>query len=271
MQQAGGGGGNAGAGAGSGSGSGAAAGGGAGGGGELAGQPGGGFAPSNDPNAQPPQPLGEGIRININFAPRAVLRAIMPEAAIPDPVIDAIVRYRNEVDPEAEEAAENTSTTSDAYSFGGLELGEEQKLRFFATVEDLEQVEEFANLPDPQVKTDFKSFCTTKSDVFSVHLATMFRRSEENRVFVMLRSRAIVMRMDDGENGKLYPVVRYEERHGMRVQASDLQDDPNNRAQDLTMQYSTMDQFAQEDRAWNPFLVDFYLPKWQRDQLMNRR
>ena len=195
----------------------------------------------------------------------------MPEAAIPDPVIDAIVRYRNEVDPEAEEAAENTSTTSDAYSFGGLELGEEQKLRFFATVEDLEQVEEFANLPDPQVKTDFKSFCTTKSDVFSVHLATMFRRSEENRVFVMLRSRAIVMRMDDGENGKLYPVVRYEERHGMRVQASDLQDDPNNRAQDLTMQYSTMDQFAQEDRAWNPFLVDFYLPKWQRDQMMMRR
>ena len=272
MQQAGGGG-NAGVGGSSGAGApaGSGASGGAGGGSELAGQPGGGFAPSTDPNAPPPQPLGEGIRININFAPRAVLRAIMPEAAIPDPVIDAIVRYRNEVDPEAEEAAENTSTTSDAYSFGGLELGEEQKLRFFATVEDLEQVEEFANLPDPQVKTDFKSFCTTKSDVFSVHLATMFRRSEENRVFVMLRSRAIVMRMDDGENGKLYPVVRYEERHGMRVQASDLQDDPNNRAQDLTMQYSTMDQFAQEDRAWNPFLVDFYLPKWQRDQMMMRR
>ena len=272
MQQAGGGG-NAGVGGSSGAGApaGSGASGGVGGGSELAGQPGGGFAPSTDPNAPPPQPLGEGIRININFAPRAVLRAIMPEAAIPDPVIDAIVRYRNEVDPEAEEAAENTSTTSDAYSFGGLELGEEQKLRFFATVEDLEQVEEFANLPDPQVKTDFKSFCTTKSDVFSVHLATMFRRSEENRVFVMLRSRAIVMRMDDGENGKLYPVVRYEERHGMRVQASDLQDDPNNRAQDLTMQYSTMDQFAQEDRAWNPFLVDFYLPKWQRDQMMMRR
>ncbi len=269
MQQAGG---NGGAGSGAGAGAaGAGAGAGAGGGNALAGQPGGGIAPSNDPNAQPPQPLGEGIRININFAPRAVLRAIMPEAAIPDPVIDAIVRYRNEVDPEAEEAAETAPTTSDPYSFGGLELGEEQKLRFFSTVEDLEQVEEFANLPDPQVKADFKSFCTTKSDVFSVHLATMFRRSEENRVFVMRRSRSIVMRMDDGEDGKLYPIVRYEERHGMRVQASDLQDDPNNRVQDLTMQYSTMDQFAQEDRAWNPFLVDFYLPKWQRDQMMMRR
>jgi hypothetical protein len=31
-----------------------------------------------------------------------------------------------------------------------------------------------------------------------------------------------------------------------------------------------MDAFAQEDRAWNPFLVDFYLPKWQREQLLTR-
>ena len=274
MGSSGAGGGNAGAGnAGAGSAGGNAAGGSGGGsgGGAPAGQPGGGFAPPTDPNASPQQPMGEGIRININFAPRSVLRAIMPEAAIPDSVIDAILRYRNEVDPEAQDAAETGSTTSDPYAFGGLELGEEQKLKYFATVDDLDQVEEFANLPDPQVKTDFKSFCTTKSDVFSIHLATMFRRNEENRVYVMRRARSIVMRVDDGAEGKLYPVVRYEERHGMRVQASDLQDDPNNRVQDMSMQYVGMDQFAQEDRAWNPFLVDFYLPKWQRDQLMNRR
>lgn len=237
----------------------------------TAGQPGGGFAPPADPNAPPQQPLGEGIRININFAPRPVLRALMPEAAIPDSVIDAILRYRNEVDQEAQEAAETGSTTSDPYAFGGLELGQEQKLRFFATVDDLDQIEEFANLPDPQVKTDFKSFCTTKSDVFSVHLSTMFRRNEEHRIYVLRRCRSIVMRMDDGEAGKLYPVVRYEERHGLRVQASDLQDDPNNKMQDMTTQYSLMDEFAQEDRAWNPFLIDFYLPQWQRDQLMSRQ
>ncbi len=236
-----------------------------------AGQPGGGFAPPADANAPPQQPLGEGIRVNINFAPRAVLRAIMPEASIPDAVIDAILRFRNEVDTEAQDAAETGSTTSDPYVFGGLELGEEQKLRFFESVDDLDQIEEFANLPDPQLKSDFKSFCTTKSDVFSVHLATMFRRSEENRVYVLRRSRSIVLRQDDGEAGKLHPIIRYEERHGMRVQASDLQDDPNNRVQDMTQQYALMDQFAQEDRAWNPFLVDFYLPKWQRDQLLAYR
>lgn len=259
---------------GGGSGSGGAGGAGGSGGsgsGGGAGQPGGGFAAPTDPSAPPQQPIGEGIRININFAPRPVLRAIMPEAAIPDSVIDAILRFRNEVDTEAQEAEQAGTTTSDPYAFGGLELGEEQKLRFFETVDDLDQIEEFASLPDPQVKSDFKSFCTTKSDVFSVHLATMFRRSEENRVYVLRRSRSIVLRQDDGETGKLYPIIRYEERHGLRVQASDLQDDPNNRVQDMTQQYALMDQFAQEDRAWNPFLVDFYLPKWQRDQLLSNR
>jgi hypothetical protein len=32
-----------------------------------------------------------------------------------------------------------------------------------------------------------------------------------------------------------------------------------------------MDQFAQEERAWNPFLVDFYLPKHQREQFYQPR
>lgn len=242
----------------------------AGAGGTGAGAPGGGLAPPTDPNAPPPQPLGEGIRVNVNLAPRAVLRALMPVAAMPDSVIDAIVRYRNEVDPEAQEA-EQSSTDTSAYDFGQLELGEEPKKKVFATVDDLDQVEEFANLADPQVKADFKLFCTTKSDVFSIHLATMFKRNEENRVFVMRRARSIVLRQDDGEAGKLYPLVRWEERHGLRVQAPDSQDDPDHKFQDFAMQYSEMDSFAQEDRAWNPFLVDFYLPKWQREQLMTRR
>ena len=30
--------------------------------------------------------------------------------------------------------------------------------------------------------------------------------------------------------------------------------------QDFGQSYLEMDQFAQEERAWNPFLIDFYLP-----------
>ena len=42
----------------------------------------------------------------------------------------------------------------------------------------------------------------------------------------------------------------------------DLQDE----ALDLSLTYANMDQFAQEERAWNPFLIDFYLPKSLREQ-----
>ena len=58
---------------------------------------------ANDPNAPPPQPIGEGIRININFASRPVLRALFPQAKIPDEVIEAILKWRNEDDPESQD------------------------------------------------------------------------------------------------------------------------------------------------------------------------
>jgi len=215
-----------------------------------------------DPNAPPPPPVGQGIRININFAPRAVLRALMPPGKFPDTVVDAIIRWRAEEDP----AEKDKQKASDPYDYGDLKLGDEAKRRFFKSVDDLEQIEEFAGLPDPEVKADFKTFCTTTSDVFSVHLATMFKRNEENRVFVLRRARSVLMRIDDGGEGKLYPIVRFEERHGLRVMSPDVPDDVSN----LSAHYMDMDSFAQEERAWNPFLIDFYLPKWQRDQFLRR-
>jgi len=212
----------------------------------------------SDPNAPPQQPIGEGIRININFASRPVLRSLFPVDKVPDLVIDAIIRWRNEEDPEAADEEEAVS----AYDFGELELGDQIKKRFFETPADLEEIPEFENLPDAELKADFQRFTTTKSDVFSIHLATLFLRNEENRAFVMRRARSVVVRLDDGADGTLYPIVRLEERNGLRVVAPDLQDDEP----DLQFVYSEMDMFAQEDRAWNPFLIDFYLPKSEREQ-----
>ena len=54
-------------------------------------------APQLDPDAPPEQPMGEGIRVNINLAPRAVLRGLFPPEQVPDLVIDAIIRWRSEV------------------------------------------------------------------------------------------------------------------------------------------------------------------------------
>jgi hypothetical protein len=221
-----------------------------------------GNAAQADPNAPPPPPVGQGIRININFAPRAVLRALMPPGKFPDAVVEAIIRWRSEEDP----AEKDKAKASDPYDYGDLKLGDETKRRFFKSVDDLEQVEEFASLADPEVKADFKTFCTTTSDVFSVHLATMFKRNEENRVFVLRRARSVLMRIDDGGEGKLYPIVRFEERRGLRVMSPDVPDDVSN----LSTRYLDMDSFSQEERAWNPFLVDFYLPKYQREQFLRR-
>ncbi len=219
-----------------------------------AGQPGAG---ANDPNAPPPQPIGEGIRININTAPRAVLRALFPQDRIPDLVIDAILRFRNEVDESQEGEA-----PADTSQFGDIRLGEEQKRKVFQEVSDLENITEFANLPDPELKAEFQLALTTRSDVFSIHLASMFRRNDENRVFVLRRARSIVVRQDNGSDGYLLPLVLQEERRGLRVMAVD---NPIHYL-DLGFVYNEIDQFAQEERAWNPFLVDFYLPKHQREQ-----
>ncbi|HEU4417928.1 MAG TPA: hypothetical protein VFT55_03260, partial [Planctomycetota bacterium] len=85
--------------------------------------------------------------------------------------------------------------------------------------------------------------------------------------YVLRRARSIVLRLDDGADGKIVPLVPFEERVGLRVQPVDLQEEQV----DLSTVYSQMDQFAQEERAWNPFLVDFYLPKHQREQFYQPR
>jgi hypothetical protein len=209
----------------------------------------------------PPQPDGLGILVNVNTASRPVLRSLLPPDRFPDRVLDAIIKHRNEVDEEATEK-ESEQQTTERDDFGDIKLGENVKRKFFATVDELEQVEEFAKLPDPEMKAEIKKALTTKSEVFSIHIATLFKRSEEDRVYVLRRARSIVLRVDDGSEGKIVPLVPFEERKGLRLQPVDLQDE----YVDRSFQYSEMDRFAQEDRAWNPFLVDFYLPKHQREQ-----
>lgn len=211
----------------------------------------------NDPNAPAPQPEGEGIRININTATRPVLRALFPIEKIPDLVLDAIIRYRNE-----EEEPDPDAPVPDTSDFGDLQLGEQKKYKFFATVSDLEQIPEFASLPDPELKADFQKLLTTKSDVFTIHLAALQKINEETHTYRMRRARSIVVRRDNGSDGYLHPLVLREDRHGVRVMPVDQQESYI----DLQAVYYQMDQFAQEERAWNPFYIDFWLPQTQRQE-----
>jgi hypothetical protein len=238
-------------------------------------QPSGGNA-GNQSGAQPggaeqppPQPDGLGILVNINTAPRQVLRALLPSDRMPDRVLDAIIKYRNEVDEEATKAETEQAGGTELSDFGSgsMRLGAQQKRKVFVTLADLEKIEEFAKLPDPQMKADFQAALTTKSEVFSIHLASLFKRNEDKRIYVLRRARAIVVRVDDGADGKIVPLVPFEERTGLRVMPIDIQPD----APDLSPVYNEMDEFAQEDRAWNPFLVDFYLRKDVRDNFYRPR
>jgi hypothetical protein len=210
--------------------------------------------------------MGEGIRVNINTAPRPVLRALFPPEKLPDRVLDAIIKYRNERDETAEEGAAEQQGRTDTRDFGDLRLGEDTKRKIFPTPADLEQVQEFKDLPDPDFKAEFLRAITTKSDVFSIHLAALYKRNEENRVYVLRRARSIVQRLDNNGEGAIRKLVPWEERKGLRLQPIDLQE---NRP-DLAYLYGELDQFAQEDRVWNPFLIDFYLPKQQRDEFYRR-
>eukprot|EP00904_Undaria_pinnatifida_P001903 jgi/Undpi1/11713/HiC_scaffold_37.g14008.m1 len=203
---------------------------------------------------------GLGTRININTAPRAVLRCLFDRSELPDLVIDAILRYRNELDEDAAEAASEDSTTED-YS-GDVDLGVTEPKQIFTAVEDLEQVQEWANLGDPTIKDRFYELCGVRSDVFTVHMAAVYKRSDAKRIYVMRRTASVMMRLENAESGYLHPIVLLEERRGLRIKGQDF---PDEAGDDLLYGiYSEMDTFAQEERAWNPFLPEFYLPDDKR-------
>lgn len=195
-----------------------------------------------------------------------MLRSLFSAERVPDRVIDGILKYRNEIDEEAMTAAEEQTGGTEVTDFGDMQLGAEKKLKVFETIADLDKVEEWKGFADADAKTEFQSALTTKSEVFAIHVVPLFKRSEENRIYVMRRARSIVLRVEEGD-GSIVPIVPFEERVGLRVLPVDLQDD----MLDLTVTYSEMDRFAQEERAWNPFLVDFYLPKSLREQFYTGR
>ena len=61
------------------------------------------------------------------------------------------------------------------------------------------------------------------------------------------------------------PLIPFEERIGLRVKPVDMQEEM---LLDFTDRYMDMDQFSREERAWNPFLIDFYMPQDVREEFV---
>jgi hypothetical protein len=218
-------------------------------------------ANARDPN-EPAEIIGQGIRINVNTAPRAVLRCLFDRGELPDTVIEGILRFRNE---EEEDDGSGTDGGVPSDYLGDIRDGSSVRRKMFKTVEEIEDnVPEFKNLPDPEIKERFLELLTTKSDVFTVHLASMYKRNEETRTYVLQRERSVIVRIDDGETGITFPIILHEQRNGMRVMAPDILE---NDLLSVSSRIAEMDNFSQEERAWNPFYLDFYRPRHEREQL----
>ena len=97
----------------------------------------------------------------------------------------------------------------------------------------------------------------TPAAAFSIHVAAMVKRSEEQRVYVIQRRRQIVMRLEGSEEPILVPLVPLETRSGLRIKPVDFPEDEDARLAQL----DEMDTFSREEREWNPFYLEFYLPR----------
>jgi hypothetical protein len=116
-------------------------------------------------------------------------------------------------------------------------------------------VPEFANLSDQKIKDKFLDLVTTQSDVFSIHMACLYKRSEERKMFVMTRRTSVVVRLEGEESTRLFPIIRLERRQGLRVVVVDF---PDEEAEKRELLASDMDTFSADERKWNPFFLEFY-------------
>jgi hypothetical protein len=212
--------------------------------------------------------IGVGIRININTASRQVLRSLLTEGELPNEILEAILRYRNaEVE---EEPTDPTAAGSGATGEGSLYYDEsmetqEPKYQIFTTLDELDNVEEFKNWAAVEEKAKFLALLTTRSNVFTLHVASIYKRGEERegvpqgKLFVIKRARTVWFRHEDGD-GSIAPILPVTERHFLRVQGVDFPDEELERMRDRDLDYSTDDfAMAMEEERWNPFSIRFFL------------
>ncbi len=207
------------------------------------------------------EPIGQGIRINVNTAPWPVLRCLFPPAELSDAALEAILRFRNEeVEDTGLEGGDSDYTLY-------VQDADQVKRKMFTDLSELEELPELQNLPDPTIRDELLELLTVQSDVFSVHMASLYKRNEESRSFVLQRARSILVRVEGDDGAQIHPIVLHERRFGLRVLFEDPVDQRD--LSDRASTYGEMDAFSQEEAAWNPFLLDFYRPQYERDELFN--
>ncbi|MEZ5987838.1 MAG: hypothetical protein R3F30_01665 [Planctomycetota bacterium] len=223
-----------------------------GGGGEQG--PGGTQTPESEP-----QMLEPGIRINVNTASRAVLSCLESEQDVPPLVIDAILKWRNEEDEEARQKAEEAQASGDEAALLAGEEGQSFR-KIFRTLDDLDELPEWKNLADSEGKNRFLSMLTTKSHVFTVHLAGIHKRGQGGKAFSIMRQRGVYVRLEGEDGAKMQVLVPMHRVTAIRVSRPDFPEQDEYVEGDIDLQ-ALDDPFRAEERVWNPFFLEFYDPK----------
>ncbi len=204
--------------------------------------------------------IGTGVQINPNTAPRVVLECLEDESEVPLRVVEALVRFRNEVDEEAEEKAAAARGEQDDGEL--LAEDSEKKLKYFKAVGDLNQVEDWDNLPENDGKKRFESMLTTESNVFTIWLAVVHKRNDAGTAYSVTRARTTVVRVQDAEGWAVQTIVPLHKSDVFRLFLPDF---PEEEEEARRMAEQDMEDFALEERAWNPFFPEFYDPE-QRER-----
>lgn len=226
----------------------------AGGGG---GEQGGGAGANPQAPGGGPTVLEPGPRININTAPRVVLRALEDESVVPDTVLEAIIRYRNEVDEEAQEAADGENEERDTDELLQDDLS--TKYKYFPSLDKLSDIREYENLPDSNEKKRFEDMLTTKSNVFTIHLAAVYKRDEAGRSYSVTRAKTVVARIADGEEATVQELIPLHRISTLRIQVVDYPEEEQEQRD--RERYEMMDDFMREESQWNPFVRAFFDPE----------
>lgn len=205
-----------------------------------------------------------GIKININTAPPCVLRSLLPNYELPTDIVDALIKYRNQLDEDKLKA----SREAGEYSGADLPPGVDPITRTvdrsvyksgeggpptscFRSVDDLNKVDEWKNYSNENAKKEFLRLITTKSDVFSIFVTarptsgygttsgrgadafglvtTLPGSVDENDMpgGIVKRVRQVVWRRAARSNVVLLPIQVREERYDRKITIVDFPIDPS--------------------------------------------
>ena len=114
-------------------------------------------------------------------------------------------------------------------------------------------------LPNSKGKKAFKALLTTRSNVFTIHLAAIHKRNESGTAFSLQRFRAVYVRIEGSEEASMQVLVPLHRVSGMRISMPDFSEEDGYLPGDIDLS-GEEDPFRAEEQAWNPFLLDFYDP-----------